>query len=205
MISERQPLEHRRQRHEAPRDPGGLRRARAPPCRGSASAASCSSRSRRPRRAPPSRARGRSSRARSAARRDRCVAQIAASARNSWAKSRSLTASIELSNARREPESRRSRAGIQPERRRGERSRAERGHRGPDRPVVEALEVAGERPRVREQVMPERDGLREPRVRRARHHGLGVLACARDERPTSIARPSVDPPAPQRGATAAGR
>ena len=57
MVAERQPLHHRGDGDEVAGDPGGLARARAPRCRGSASAASCSTPSSRPRRARPSRAR----------------------------------------------------------------------------------------------------------------------------------------------------
>ena len=44
------------------------------------------------------------------------------------------------------------------------------------------LSVSRERPGVRQQVMAERDRLGEARVRRARHHGLGVLTGTGDQR-----------------------
>ena len=94
-----------------------------------------------------------------------------------------------------EPESCGRRGRVEAERRRGQRPGAERRHRGPDRPLIEALEVAEQRPRVRQEMVPERDGLRGARVRRARHDGLGVLARASDERPREHRRQTVDAPA----------
>ena len=63
----------------------------------------------------------------------------------------------------------------------------------------------GERPRVREQVVADGDGLRRASVRRPGHHGGGVFACARDEGADERARRGRDPARPTRGATGGGR
>ena len=107
---------------------------------------------------------------------------IAATARNSWTKSRSLTASIEFANARRMPSRSAVAAGSSPsvEVAVAPAPNADVGRT--IRPLREPLEVAGARPRVREQVVAERHGLGETRVGRTGHHGRLVLARARDQR-----------------------
>src|SRR5919109_1313098 len=75
-----------------------------------------------------------------------------------------------------EPQPPRRRVVVEPQCRRGHRAGAERRDARAPPPPSEPIEVANEGPRVREQMMPERHRLREPRVRRPRHDCLGVVA-----------------------------
>ena len=81
-----------------------------------------------------------------------------------------------------EAELRRDRHGVEPERSSGHGARPVRRLGGADPPVAEALEVADERPGVREEVVREQDRLRVLQVRASRHHRIGMRGGLRGER-----------------------
>ena len=89
---------------------------------------------------------------------------------NSAAKSRSLTASIELRGRGVEAELGRDRLRVEQQRRPGQRARAERAHRRPPVPVPQPARVPGEGLDVREQLVRQQHGLG---VLHVRHPGRG--------------------------------
>ena len=148
MVAERQTVQHRRQRDEAPRDPRGLRPrklrgVRVPLLRHDA----------RPRRVrlielrPPSA--GSVQRARSAARRERWVAQIRGVGQELLDEVTDRHGVDRVVERASEPEVGRRLCGIEREGRRRERAGPERRHGHPHGRLVEALQVAEQRPRVR--------------------------------------------------------
>ena len=82
---------------------------------------------------------------------------------------------------------------IQPQRGGRRRAGAQRGCGRTIGPLREPLEVAGARPRVRQQVVAERHGLGETRVGRTGHHGRLMLTRALDQHGHQRADRSVDP------------
>ena len=94
--------------------------------------------------------------------RERCTPSSAAAKQNSAAKSRSLTASIELSAARSKPSSAATASGSRRSDEPGERAGAQRADRRPLVPVLQPVDVAGDGVRVRQQLVGD-------------EHRLGVL------------------------------
>ena len=107
--------------------------------------------------------------------RERCTCVSAATKSASATKSRSPTASSELSNDRGELELGRDRRRVERQARTGERARAERRDVGAREAVAPAVDVARQRPEVREQVVRKQDRLRALQVRVARERDLGRL------------------------------
>ena len=120
-------------------------------------------------------------------------------------KSRSETASSEFSNGRRELERARDRRGIEGQARTRERARAERRHVGTRETVVPAVDVARQRPEVREQMMREQHRLRALQVR------VAGQARSRSTPPRAAAAPAAArgcaprPRDPRAAGTDAGR
>ena len=185
-------------------DASGLARARARPCRGSASAASCSTRSSRPRRARPSRAprrsigRGRPPAATGASRRSPRPPGTPARSRGRSRRRSSSRTPLERRAAPRSPRGRGRASTWRARRRRAATSTSAL------RPLREPLEVAEQRPRVRQQMVAERDGCA---ARACVVPGITVSACSRARATSALdelaTRPSMR--GPPRAATGAGR
>ena len=137
----------------------------------------------------------------SSPRRERCTWVSAATNSASATKSRSETASSEFSNGRAKSSAVATDAGIERQARTRERARAERRHVGAVEAVVPAVDVAGERPEVREQMVREQHRLGALEVRVAR------AARSRSTPPrVAAARAAARGSAPRpRGPRAAGR
>ena len=126
----------------------------------------------------------------SSPRRERCTCVSASTNSASATKSRSDTASSELSKRRAKPSSAGDAVGIERQARAGERAGAERRHVGPRERVAPAVDVARERPEVREEVVREQHRLGALEVRVAGEVDVAPAASARSSS-TSCRR--VDP------------
>ena len=131
----------------------------------------------------------------SSPRRDRCTWVSAATNSASATKSRSETASSEFSNGRAKLERGRDRRRVERQARTRERARAERRHVGARQAVVPAVDVAGQRPEVREQVVREQHGLGALQVRVAGQRDLGRLPRALQQHALQLVDPRRDRPA----------
>ena len=137
--------------------------------------------------------------------RERCTPSRAAAKQNSAAKSRSLTASIELSAARSKPSSAATASGSRLQRRAGQRAGAQRADRRPLVPVLQPVDVAGDRVGVGQQLVGDEHRLG---VLQVRHAGRGdVLVPLGEAEQRVLQRRQLRRPAHGRGAAgrAAGR
>ena len=100
--------------------------------------------------------------------RERWTPSSAAAKQNSAAKSRSLTASMELSDGPVEAELGGDGVRVEPQRGAGQRAGAQRADRRPLVPVLQPVDVAGDRVRVRQQLVGDEHRLGVLQVRHAR-------------------------------------
>ena len=137
--------------------------------------------------------------------RERCTPSSAAAKQNSAAKSRSLTASMRVVRRAVEAELGGDRVGVQAERGAGQRAGAERADRRPLVPVLQPVDVAGDRVGVRQQLVGDEHRLRVLQVRHAR--GGDVLVPLGQAEQRVLQATTAPTPAPGRCAagTAAGR
>ena len=115
--------------------------------------------------------------------RERWTPSRARSNRDSATKSRSLTASSELSNTAAKPRSAAVPSGSSGERRAGEGAGAERRDVGPDAGGEQPVDVAGQRPAVGQEVVGQQHGLGPLQVRVAGEVGVAGRLGPGEQRP----------------------